>query len=332
MNIVCFGFSDICGILTALANAVNTQTDNHMQVFVREQDSFSPDGAQLFDKDIIAKALESADVIHYSAVEIDRIRREFKIDSDLYLEVYHAHGTDYRKPTNSLYRPTDGTPTLVSTPDLLQFVPDNTYSVWLPSPFDTDNLNGIDWDIKRDEFTICHATTHGMTIKDYLRRIKLPEQRMAYYGFYGSPEHGLMHSDYIKKVCKKNSIPFENVYRMSYYEGLKARSSCHFHFDGMFLGSYGQAMIESLAMGMVGMLRMSDICYHHYRDACKLDIPFINVTEKTFIDKYREAIADPDKWQRMADNCRGWGNQVHGDENVARIYNEFIEECYNDRM
>jgi len=103
--------------------------------------------------------------------------------------------------------------------------------------------------------------------------------------------------------------------------------SCPILFDNIFFGSYGISAMESLAMGMNVLSRISSITEQHIKEITDMPCPIYDVREDNFINPYQEILRDAD-WHNPNTYNQEWVNEVHGLENVTKRYIEFIEGCF----
>lgn len=186
----------------------------------------------------------------------------------------------------------------VSTPDLLEFVPEG--SVWLPQPIDLEYFDNILKERKIEKnktFTIAHAPTNrAIKGSDYI--INAVE-------------------DLNKEGLNINLLLIEN---MPYEAALSEYVKANLVIDQLMIGWYGQVSVEMMA------LKKPVICY--IRDDLKKivdDLPIVSATIDTIKETIKELYLQRDKLESLSQKGRQYVEEIHSSTKVAKI----TMEAYN---
>ncbi len=238
MNIVMITENDPAGMAIAFTNAINKHTEHNCRLitttakynFNFKKDLHVPD----LDEDglqEIRQLLEKADIIHFHVLADENIRLGLIRVSDFITGksiVHHHHGhpdfrahpQKYREKYHRLKRKV-----LVSTPDLLQLLPEATWQpnlvpiydpLYLPHP---RPLNGV--------VVIGQSVTR--------KEIKNTEEL-------------LITGHEINQAQSSLRLEVDIIENTDYKECLKRKNRCHIIFDHM-QGYYGVSSLESLSQG-----------------------------------------------------------------------------------
>ena len=210
-------------------------------------------GKKLYD------LIKECDILHYHGQAVSHGYRDLVMWSGIMGKpvVLHHHGSeirnkDYPKFANELvkYR-------YVSTPDLLEFVPD---AEWLPNPVDVQDLKYSEPDIS-GPLKILHAPTD--------RQVKNTEA--VEIAISGLKSEGL-------------DIKFTIVEDKKHSELIDIISENDLVIDWLNpdYGIYGVFSIESMALGRTVICSLNDSLYDKY------DVPIISIPPTDLADKIKE--------------------------------------------
>jgi len=159
---------------------------------------------------------------------------------------------------------------------------------------------------KNDEFTVCHAHTHGGVTKG---------------------------GEIIEKVmADMPDIRFEEISGMPWRDAIRAKAKCHAIIDDLVLPTYGLNVLEA---GILHQHVLSDIgpwCYMTY-----VDFPFSSVntlmTHEDVVDTIEDQINAlcefPEMWEHKLDDADAWVRAHHSPEVVSERWKHFINWSKN---
>lgn len=235
MNILMITDNDPAGTGIAFCKAINGLTEYNCRLITRserygfdyEADIHLPEcGDDIYDE--IRDLLTDADIIHFHMLSDESVLLgPLKVSDYMagkYI-VHHHHGHPEFRSNGAFFREKysqNHRPVLVSTPDLLRFIPEAT---WIPNPVPIDDpLLSMTEEQTGDNVIVCQAPTRK-EIKNTSDFICTAEQLKKNIGI-----------EYLVIEGKRNR------------ECLEIKRKCHVHFDHM-QGYYGISSLESLSMG-----------------------------------------------------------------------------------
>ena len=210
-------------------------------------------GKKLYD------LIKECDILHYHGQAVSQGYRDLVMWSGIMGKpvILHHHGSeirnkDYPKFANQLvkYR-------YVSTPDLLEFVPD---AEWLPNPTNLKNLKYSETNIS-GPLRIMHAPTNRdvkntAAIEAAISKVKNDGLNVQF-----TLVENIKHSDLISQISKHDLI----------IDWLNPK-----------LGIYGVFSIESMALGRTVICSLNDSLYE------KFNLPIISINPDNLADKITE--------------------------------------------
>ena len=210
-------------------------------------------GKKLYD------LIKECDILHYHGQAVSEGYRDLVMWSGIMSKpvILHHHGSEIRNKQYPKFASNLVKHRYVSTPDLLEFVPD---AEWLPNPANLDNLRYSEPDIE-GPLKILHAPTN--------RQVKNTEAVLS--AISNLEEEGL-------------DIQFTLVEDSQHSELLEQISSHDLIIDWLNpeFGIYGVFSIESMALGRPVICSLTDSLYDKY------NLPVVSIQPDDLASKITE--------------------------------------------
>ena len=210
-------------------------------------------GKKLYD------LIKECDILHYHGQAVSEGYRDLVMWSGIMSKpvILHHHGSEIRNKQYPKFASNLVKHRYVSTPDLLEFVPD---AEWLPNPANLDNLRYSEPDIE-GPLKILHAPTN--------RQVKNTEAVLS--AISNLDEEGL-------------DIQFTLVENSQHSELLEQISSHDLIIDWLNpeFGIYGVFSIESMALGRPVICSLTDSLYDKY------NLPVVSIQPDDLTSKITE--------------------------------------------
>ena len=210
-------------------------------------------GKKLYD------LVKECDILHYHGQAVSEGYRDLVMWSGIMSKpvILHHHGSEIRNKKYPKFAGTLVKHRYVSTPDLLEFVPD---AEWLPNPVNLDNLEYSEPDTT-GPLKILHAPTNRQVkntgaVLDAISQLELDGQDIQF-----NLVEGIQHSELTSLISKNDLI----------LDWLNPE-----------FGIYGVFSIEAMASGRTVICTLTDSLYKDY------DIPIINSSPDELASKIRE--------------------------------------------
>lgn len=178
----------------------------------------------------------------------------------------------------------------VTTPDLKQFLPK---SIWIPHPVDPEQYPRLNQ--TSEEIRICHSTS-SLPVHTTEQIIKL------------------LREAYDKQILKISSdVELIILMDMPYEDVIKEKSKSHINVgrlgmyaNGKVYGLYNMGDLEAMVMGLPSMSHLDGTIRMEVPD-----IPIIDVSCETFIDKISKLIEDKALRTSLGRKSRQWVLKRH---------------------
>lgn len=210
-------------------------------------------GKKLYD------LIKDCDILHYHGQAVSEGYRDLVMWSGIMSKpvILHHHGSEIRNKQYPKFASNLVKHRYVSTPDLLEFVPD---AEWLPNPVNLDNLDYSKPDTE-GPLKILHAPTN--------RKVKNTEAVLS--AISNLEEEGL-------------DIQFTLVEDSQHSDLLQQITSHDLIIDWLNpeFGIYGVFSIESMALGRAVICSLTDSLYDKY------DIPVVSIQPRVLASKIKE--------------------------------------------
>ena len=223
-------------------------------------------GKKLYD------LIKDCDILHYHGQAVSEGYRDLVMWSGIMNKpvILHHHGSEIRNKQYPKFASKLVKHRYVSTPDLLEFVPD---AEWLPNPVNLDNLEysetGTDGPLK-----ILHAPTDRQVKNTAAVLDAISQVEMDGLDIQFTLVENVQHSELIEQVSKNDLV----------IDWLNPE-----------FGVYGVFSIESMALGRTVICTLTDSLYGKY------DLPIISIQPEDLVSKITEIYNDR---QILADRGR----------------------------
>lgn len=198
---------------------------------------------------------------------------------------------------NHAYVTTCDRPVFVSTPDMLETVPNAT---WLPVVVDPQVWATNTVPLERDRPRVVHAPSNG-----WLKGSDLIDPVMAQLDAAGVIEYrtlrGLDRAGMLREYREADIV-----------------------LDQFVLGLYGVAAAEAMAAGRVVVAYVGDAVRRHVRAATGEDVPIIEATPHTLADVITAIVAERDASRAVAARGPEFVRAVHDGTLSASVLNDFL--------
>ena len=216
--------------------------------------------------------IKDCDILHYHGQAVREGYRDLLMWSGIMNKpvILHHHGSEIRNKQYPKFASKLVKHRYVSTPDLLEFVPD---AEWLPNPVNLDNLEysetGTDGPLK-----ILHAPTDRQVKNTAAVLDAISQVEMDGLDIQFTLVENVQHSELIEQVSKNDLV----------IDWLNPE-----------FGIYGVFSIESMALGRTVICTLTDSLYGKY------DLPIISIQPEDLVSKITEIYNDR---QILADRGR----------------------------
>lgn len=186
----------------------------------------------------------------------------------------HGHGTYHRVYSDlieQLKKEMGGFQDIIATPDtaLVAKFPNAKY---LPNPINIENYKRFQTKDTStlDVIKIAHSPTYRPSKSThYLETIIIPELQKKY----------------------ADKIQFEYIFNKSNEECLNLRSNCILNFDQILVGTYGLGAQESVAQGLIPIVRIGSKADEYLKKHFGFDHPFLVTTKPNQEDQFDSIIS-----------------------------------------
>ena len=186
----------------------------------------------------------------------------------------------------------------VSTPDLLEFIPN---SIWLPQPVDVSDIDALAPTNKPNKdtsgtITIAHAPTST----------------------------NLKGSSYVEEAInelqsKGLDIELHLLTGLSHKEVISAIHHADIVIDQLLTGSYGVVSIEAMALGKPVICYIREDMVEQYDE----DLPIVSASPLDLVEKLSNLIEQRAEWPKFSAQSKAYVRRVH---HVASVSKKLI--CY----
>lgn len=317
MNILMLAVNDPAGTAIQFCKALNRHTSHSARLVTLETRYTHSWGKDLHIPDLgpdgieeVAMLMREADIFHFHMTCDEKTPFGPLLPAD-YLDgkqvVHHHHGHhDFRSDPQSFsrkYKELGRTNLLVSTPDLLQLLPE---ARWQPNlvPIDEPLFTPM-WGRYDDpgQLKVCHSPTRKdlKNTDDFLAAYKEVNKRKAYLSI-----------DLI------DDVPND--------ECLSRKRRCHVLFDHM-QGYYGVSSLEGLSQGLAVIAGLDDWNKLHVAEfAGTDDLPWVIVrSRQELTDRLRELALDRPQCEAIGAKSRSFMENHWSDRRVIEHLVSFYE-------
>jgi glycosyltransferase involved in cell wall biosynthesis len=193
-------------------------------------------------------------------------------------------------------------PVFVSTPDLLDFIPDGT---WCPVVVALDVWSSGKPVMDRERPIVAHAPN-----KSAIKGSDLVDPILADLAQEGLIEY--------RRVENVDPADMPDVYCDS-----------DIVVDQVRLGSYGVAACEAMAAGRVVLGHVADRVRQRILDATGLELPIVEVTPDTLADVVRDLVVDRERARAAAEQGTAFVGAVHDGRRSAAVLEPFLRQPSN---
>lgn len=186
------------------------------------------------------------------------------------------------------------TGTFVSTPDLLEFLPDSTL---LPQPLSLEKFDDL-----------------ALTVAPQMKR----DHRICRI-VHGPSNRAIKGTKYLLEAVEtlqKEGVPVELklIEGMRHADAMRACRDADIAIDQLLIGAYGQFSVEMMALGK------PVICYirDDLRDFYTGDLPIISADPSSITRVLRQLVEHRDRWEALGQRGRAYVRDVHDSAIVAR--------------
>jgi len=250
-------------------------------------------GKKLYD------LIKECDILHYHGQAVSEGYRDLVMWSGIMNKpvILHHHGSEVRNKKYPKFAGNLVKHRYVSTPDLLEFVPD---AEWLPNPVNLDNFKYSEPDTA-GSLKILHAPTsrpvkNTEAVLDAISQLESDGMDIQFTLIENS-----QHSELISQVSKHDLV----------IDWLNPK-----------FGIYGVFSIESMALGRTVICTLTDSFYEKY------DLPIISIRPDNLASKIMEIYNDRkilvDKGQKGHDFVQKHHNPVESAKRVIKRYESIL--------
>ena len=210
-------------------------------------------GKKLYD------LVKECDILHYHGQAVSEGYRDLVMWSGIMSKpvILHHHGSEIRNKKYPKFAGTLVKHRYVSTPDLLEFVPD---AEWLPNPVNLDNLKYSETDTT-GPLKILHAPTNRDVKNTEAVLDAISQVEMDGLDIQFTLVENVQHSELVERVSKNDLV----------IDWLNPE-----------FGIYGVFSIESMAQGRTVICTLTDSLYGKY------DLPIISIQPADLASKITE--------------------------------------------
>ena len=188
----------------------------------------------------------------------------------------------------------------VSTPDLIEFVPN---SILLPQPIDIKALE------------LLKAKMINKKPKDHKIRIAhAPSNRKMKGTKYIEEAISILNSSGYQ-------IEFLLIENTSYEEALSKSAAADLIIDQLLVGSYGQYSVEMMALGKPVVCYLREDLRHYYN----ADLPIINATPDNIVEVLKALLERKNDWSKIGQLGIDYVHKNHCSEVIAQKLIEYYK-------
>ncbi|MDR7665101.1 glycosyltransferase family 4 protein [Methanosarcina sp. Z-7115] len=236
----------------------------------------------------IIKIIFQYDILHFHASSLHRMGLDLLIWKVLGKKVImHYHGSEIRNKKQPLIQKYFADKCVVSTPDLLAFVPN---SIWIPNPIDTKKYIFVEPNLQVNKLRILHAPSN--------KNIK-------------GTEHVIQAIDKLKK--DGYDIEFILLEKVSHDKVLKEIELSDIIVDQLILGWYGVFSIETMCMGKPTLCYIRQDLSENYPE-----LPILNTTPKSIYVNLIELIENQEHRIELGAQGRRYVEKIHDSREVTK--------------
>lgn len=234
------------------------------------------------------KCLKDYDVFHFHSESI--FAAEFK-DIPLLKKlgkkvVFHFHGSEIRgKSMHPRIKSADAR--LVSTPDLLQEVPDG---IWIPQPVDLEYWQPQPSDNSKENLVLIHAPT---------------SRKISGTDYIASAVEDLKKEGYRLELLLIEGMPYESL-KEYYHKG-------DIFIDKITLGIYGTIAVEGMALKKPVCVFIKEKLLTSYPE----ELPVMNTNPDNLKQNLRRLIEDENLRRKLGEQGRAYAEKYHEVRKVA---------------
>jgi glycosyltransferase involved in cell wall biosynthesis len=246
----------------------------------------------------LLKCMRDYDIFHFHSESI--FAAEFK-DITLLKKlgkkvIFHFHGSDIRgKKMHPKIKLADAR--LVSTPDLLQYVPDG---IWIPQPIDLEYWKPEPVDKSKENVTIIHAPTH---------------RKISGTDFIISAVEDLKKEGYKVELSLIERKPYESL--KEYYQ------KGDIFMDKVTIGIYGTFAVEGMALKKPVCVFIKDELLPSYPQ----ELPVINTCPENLKQNLKKLIEDENLRKELGEKGRAYVEKYHDVKKVALKCLSIYKNC-----
>lgn len=245
----------------------------------------------------LSKAILKYDVFHFHSESLFFNYRDIALLKMLGKKViFHFHGSEIRgKNMHPRIKLADAR--LVSSPDLLEFVPDG---IWIPQPVDLEYWTPQPSDNSKENLVLIHApTSRNISGTDYIT----------------SAVEDLKKEGYRLELLLIEGMPYESL-KEYYHKG-------DIFIDKITLGIYGTIAVEGMALKKPVCVFIQEKLLTSYPE----ELPVMNTSPDNLKQNLRKLIEDENLRRKLGEQGRAYAEKYHDVRKVAEkclsIYRDF---------
>lgn len=228
------------------------------------------------------------DILHFHASSLHLMGLDLVIWKFLGKKVVlHYHGSEIRNKKQPLFHKYFVDKYVVSTPDLLAFVPN---SIWLPNPVDTKKYLFVEPNQQAHKLRILHAPS-----KRSLKGTEYVLQAIE----------KLKTEGYDAELILLENVPHDVV--------LKEIELSDIIVDQLIIGWYGMFSIEAMCMGKPVLCYIRQDLSERYTE-----LPILNTTPKSIYVNLIELIENPERRIKLGSQGRRYIEQIHDSREITK--------------
>jgi glycosyltransferase involved in cell wall biosynthesis len=308
MNILMITINDPAGTAIAFSKAINRYT-NHTCRLITKESRYN----HMFEKDLhipwldddgwdeIEQLLKESDIFHFHMtadenLELGAFRvTDFTGDKDI---VHHHHGhPDFRGNPNKYkakYKSLKRRNLIVSTPDLLKFLPE---AQWVPNLVPLNEPLYMPQDIPENGRVQIGQSPTRQELKNTSELIEVIGK--------------------LKTELKEPEIDIDIIADTEHRECLQRKRNCHIIFDHM-QGYYGVSSLESLSQGKPVIAGLDEWNCRHIKEFTGCDeIPWVIARDKTELEhQLQKLVSEPQLKKDIGEKSRRFMKKFWTEERV----------------
>jgi hypothetical protein len=185
-----------------------------------------------------------------------------------------------------------GGPVFVSTPDLLDDVPEG---IWLPVV----------------------VAPHWFAVREPV--LERPRPVVVHVPSRAGIKGSALIEATMQRLDAEGLITFERREGVPAAEMPEVVGTADIVLDQFALGSYGVAACEALAAGRLVICHVGDGVREHVRETTQRDVPLLEARASELERVLREVVADRARFQQLAEQGREFAREVHDGRRSARV-------------